>query len=76
MIANLRELARTCANLREIIYKMKKKKYPRIAPKYRLDKNGKRKEVYLEYDVFISIFEEISDLEKKIEKLNINPGDK
>lgn len=48
------------------IIKMKKHKYPKIEPLIRHDKNGKPKEVYLKYDVYLSIFEEIKELEKKI----------
>jgi hypothetical protein len=48
---------------------MKKSKYPKIEPLIRRDKNGKPKEVYLKYDVYLSIFEEIKELEEKIIKL-------
>lgn len=48
---------------------MKKSKYPKIDPLISYDKNGKPKEVYLKYDVYLSIFEEIKELEDKIAKL-------
>jgi hypothetical protein len=48
---------------------MKKSKYPKIEPLISHDKNGKPKEVYLKYDVYLSIFEEIKELEDKIAKL-------
>jgi hypothetical protein len=46
---------------------VKKKKYPTIVPQFLLGKNGKPVKVYLPYDVYESIFEEIEDLKKEIE---------
>lgn len=46
---------------------MNKKKYPKIVPKYLYDKQGKPIAVYLDYDVYKSIYEEIESLEKKID---------
>lgn len=45
---------------------MKKKKYPKIVPQYLANKAGKPTAVYLPYDVYESIFEEIEDLNKEI----------
>jgi len=46
-----------------------KTKYPKIEPLISHDKNGKPKEVYLKYDVYLSIFDEIKELEEKISEL-------
>lgn len=43
----------------------KKKKYPEIKPKYLKDKN-KVIGVYLDMDIYESIFEEMKDLKKEI----------
>jgi len=48
---------------------MKKNKYPKIEPLITHDKNGKPKDVYLKYDVYLSIFQEIDELKNKIEDL-------
>ena len=45
------------------------KKYPKI----RKDKHGKPKEVYLDNDVYQSIFNEINEFEDKIAKLKNKP---
>lgn len=44
------------------------KKYPTIKPKFVTDKQGKPVSVYLDLEVFQSIFQEMEDLEKKIEQ--------
>jgi hypothetical protein len=44
------------------------KKYPTIKPKFVTDKQGKPVSVYLDLEVFESIFQEIEDLERKIEQ--------
>jgi len=46
---------------------IKKKKYPSIEPKYLKDKDGKVTDVYLDYAVYESIFDELKDLKKKIQ---------
>ncbi len=43
----------------------KKKKYPEIKPQFLKNKMGKVVSVYLDYDVYTSIFEEIKDIKKK-----------
>lgn len=49
----------------------KKKKYPPIEPQYLKNKQGKTVAVYLDYDVYNSIFDEINELEKKIHKIEV-----
>jgi hypothetical protein len=44
---------------------MKKKKYPEIKPQFLKNKDGKITEVYLPYDVYESIFQEIKELREK-----------
>lgn len=48
---------------------MKKRKYPEIKPQFRKDKKGKITEVYLPYDVYESIFQEIKELKIKAAEL-------
>lgn len=48
---------------------VKKKKYPKISPLYVKNNKGKTVEVLLKYDVYESIFEEISDLKKQLTEL-------
>ena len=45
---------------------IKKKKFPKIKPSMVKDKNGKDVAVYLPYNVYESIFEEMDMLKKKI----------
>jgi hypothetical protein len=54
---------------------LKKKKYPKIEPKFLKDKHGNRVAVCLNIDVYESIFEEIEDLQKRLiqlKKINNN----
>ncbi len=53
----------------EDINMAKKKKYPEIKPQFLKDKKGKIVSVYLDYDVYTSIFEEIKGIKKKIAAL-------
>lgn len=46
-----------------------KKKYPTIKPKFLKDKAGKIVEVYLDYNVYESIFDEIESLKNKTKDL-------
>lgn len=48
---------------------IKKKKFPQIHPAIVKDQNGKAIEVYLKYDEYKSIFEEIDELKIKISEL-------
>ena len=48
---------------------MKKKKYPKISPKFLRDHKEEPGGVLLDYDVYLFILEEIDGLEKKLEKL-------
>ena len=48
---------------------VKKKKYPKIIPKYLKNKQGKSIAVYLDYDVYTSIFQEIDDLKQEAKEL-------
>jgi hypothetical protein len=52
--------------------KKRKKKYPIIKPKYIKDSKGKVLGVYLDYDVYESIFEEIAELRSIINKTKNN----
>ncbi len=44
----------------------KRKKHPKIQPLFVKDQRGKEVEVYLRYDVYESIFDEMNELRKKI----------
>ena len=44
----------------------KKKQYPPIKPKFLKNSQGKVTHVYLDYDVYTSIFDEIKELEKEL----------
>jgi hypothetical protein len=46
-----------------------KKKYPPIRPQFLKDAKGKVKQVYVEYHIYRSIIDEMTDLGKKIEEL-------
>lgn len=51
---------------------VKKKQFPKIHPSIVKDQHGKKVEVYLQYDVYESIFEEMGQLKKKILELKKN----
>lgn len=53
----------------EIINHGKKKKYPKIEPQLFKDKSGKTKAVYLFYDVYELILEEMQDLEQRTKNI-------
>lgn len=48
---------------------LKNKKYPKIEPKFLKDKHGNRVKVCLSIDVYESIFEEIEDLQQRVNQL-------
>lgn len=48
---------------------MKKTKYPEIKPQFRKDKKDNITEVYLPYDVYESIFQEIDELKAKAKEV-------
>lgn len=50
---------------------MAKKTYPTIEPMFLKNEKGKLTSVFLPYDVYESIFEEIKDLEQKIKQFDI-----
>jgi hypothetical protein len=48
---------------------IKNKKYPKIVPSFLRDENGKKGAIYLQYNVYESIFDGIEDLKKRILKM-------
>lgn len=62
-------MLRTAKKHIEGIKKMKKTKYPEIKPQFRKDKKGNITEVYLPYNVYESIFQEIDELKAKAKEV-------